>query len=245
MPAAPDDVISDLRLAADFAPATSDDWRKAGRWRTERRAVRETGRQDLRRSQDRTRSMPRAKARAPDRQPRSRCALAGDATDRSSRIPPQANAQVLHDLENGATGLTLVFAGRQWRAWIRTCAGRRSGQQNFRWRFFSTQASPHRVADRAAVALRSPLTSPMTSGSKSIDPAACDIRFGLDPLGACAVWGSSPLLWAEIVPGGDRRRQESAALGFQGLFIVARRPGNPRCRRIGGTGTRIRAGIGG
>ncbi len=30
--------------------------------------------------------------------------------------------------------------------------------------------------------------------SKSIDPAACDIRFGLDPLGACAVWGSSSLL---------------------------------------------------
>ena len=28
---------------------------------------------------------------------------------------------------------------------------------------------------------------------KGIDPAACDIRFGLDPLGACAVVGIQPL----------------------------------------------------
>ena len=36
--------------------------------------------------------------------------------------------------------------------------------------------------------------------SKGIDPAACDIRFGFDPIGACAVWGSSAYHWAEIVP---------------------------------------------
>ena len=28
---------------------------------------------------------------------------------------------------------------------------------------------------------------------KGLDPAACDIRFGLDPLGACAVWGIQSL----------------------------------------------------
>ena len=42
---------------------------------------------------------------------------------------------------------------------------------------------------------------------KGLDPAACDIRFGLDPLGACAVWGSSPYSWAEIVPARYRRDQ--------------------------------------
>ena len=35
---------------------------------------------------------------------------------------------------------------------------------------------------------------------KRLDPAACNIRFGLDPIGAGAVWGSSPYTWAEIVP---------------------------------------------
>jgi methylmalonyl-CoA mutase len=73
----------------------------------------------------------------------------------------QANAQGLHDLENGATGLTLVFSG------------------------------------------------------------ACDIRFGLDPIGACAVWGSSPYAWGEIVPAVTGAVKGLAAIGFKGPFAVA------------------------
>ena len=56
---------------------------------------------------------------------------------------------------------------------------------------------------------------------KGIDPAACDIRFGLDPLGACAVWGSSPYSWSEIVPAVTSAIKGLAALGFKGPLAAA------------------------
>ena len=56
---------------------------------------------------------------------------------------------------------------------------------------------------------------------KGIDPAACDIRFGLDPLGACAVWGSSPYSWSEIVPAVTGAIKGLAAMGFKGPFAAA------------------------
>src|SRR5437667_178533 len=56
---------------------------------------------------------------------------------------------------------------------------------------------------------------------KGIDPAACDIRFGLDPLGSCAVWGSSPYSWEEIVPAVTGAIKGLAALGFKGPLAAA------------------------
>jgi len=56
---------------------------------------------------------------------------------------------------------------------------------------------------------------------KGISPAACDIRFGLDPIGACAVWGSSPYAWPEIVPAVTGAIKGLAAMGFRGPFAVA------------------------
>src|SRR5436190_17269747 len=56
---------------------------------------------------------------------------------------------------------------------------------------------------------------------KGFNPAACDIRFGLDPLGACAVWGSSPYSWPEIVPAVTGAVKGLAATGFKGPFAVA------------------------
>ena len=54
-----------------------------------------------------------------------------------------------------------------------------------------------------------------------IAPAACEIRFGLDPVGACAVWGFSPYAWSEIVPALTGAIQRLAANGFRGPFAVA------------------------
>jgi methylmalonyl-CoA mutase len=56
---------------------------------------------------------------------------------------------------------------------------------------------------------------------KGIDPAACDIRFGLDPLGSCAVWGFSPYSWQEIVPAVTSAIKGLAAMGFEGPLAVA------------------------
>src|SRR4051794_22076432 len=99
----------DLRLAADFPPATRDDWRQlvggALKGPPFEKLVGKT--------YDRLQSDPiysRAKGAAP---------IAGRAAAAPWQLmqrsdhpdPAQANAQALLDLENGATGLTLVFSG--------------------------------------------------------------------------------------------------------------------------------------
>jgi methylmalonyl-CoA mutase len=56
---------------------------------------------------------------------------------------------------------------------------------------------------------------------RGFDPGACDIRFGLDPLGACAAWGSSPYSWSEIVPAVTSAIKGLAALGFKGPLAAA------------------------
>ncbi|MET4066378.1 methylmalonyl-CoA mutase [Bradyrhizobium sp. S3.2.6] len=130
-----------------------------------------------------------------------------------------ANAQALTDLENGATGLSLVFAGS-------------NGSHGF---------GLEPTADAVAKALKdihldAGIGIELQVGPQSrmaaihvaeyvksngIDPAACDIRFGLDPLAACAVWGHSPYTWEEIVPAVTGGIKGLAALGFKGPFASA------------------------
>ncbi len=56
---------------------------------------------------------------------------------------------------------------------------------------------------------------------RGLNPADCEIRFGLDPIGACAVWGSSPYSWPEIVPAVTSAIKGLAAMGFKGPFAAA------------------------
>src|SRR5437764_6794270 len=102
-------VTDDLSLAADFAPATYDDWRKLVDG-VLKGAPFETL---VGKTYDGIKIdpiYPRAKGAAP---------VVGRAAAAPWQImqridhpdAAQANAQALHDLENGATGLTLVFAG--------------------------------------------------------------------------------------------------------------------------------------
>ena len=99
----------DLRLAADFAPASYDDWRKLVdgvlKGAPFERLVGKTA--------DGLKIEPIYR-RAHDAAP-----IPGRAAARPWQIMQRidhpdaamANAQALHDLENGANGLTLVFAG--------------------------------------------------------------------------------------------------------------------------------------
>jgi len=207
----------DLPLAADFAPATQDDWRKLVdavlKGAPFERLVSKTY-DDLKIAP----IYPRAKGAVP---------IAGRAAAMPWQImqridhpdPAQANAQALHDLENGATGLTLVFAGA-------------NGAHGF-----GLDPSPQSVKKilegvvlEAGIALDLQIgpqsrmaaihiAELVKSGGRS--PAACDIRFGLDPLGACAVWGSSPYAWAEIVPAVTSAVEGLAALGFKSPIVAA------------------------
>src|SRR4030081_3380076 len=99
----------DLRLAADFAPAAYDDWRRLVdgvlKGAPFEKLVAETY-DGLKIAP----IYPRARGAAP---------IAGRAAAGPWQIMQRidhpdaamANAPALHDLENGATGLTLVFAG--------------------------------------------------------------------------------------------------------------------------------------
>jgi methylmalonyl-CoA mutase len=207
----------ELRLAADFTAATYDDWRKLVDGVLKGAAFERL----IGKTSDGLKIdpiYPRAKGATPIA---SRAAAAPWQIMQRIDHPDakQANAQALHDLENGATGLTLVFAGA-------------NGAYGFGLE--PTAEAIETVLDGVfidagiAIELQIGPQSRMAAihvaehvKRKGLNPSACDIRFGLDPLGACAVWGSSPYSWPEIVPAVTGAIKGLAAMGFKGPFASA------------------------
>src|ERR1700691_5872838 len=130
-----------------------------------------------------------------------------------------ANAQALHDLENGANGLTLVFAGAHGAHGFGLDPSSEAIEQVLDGVFIDAgiaidlQVGPQSRMAASHIA--------DTIKRKGVVPAACDIRSDLDPIGACAVWGSSPSAWAEIAPAMAGAVKGLAATGFKGPFAVA------------------------
>jgi methylmalonyl-CoA mutase len=210
-------VNDDLRLAADFAPATYDDWRKLVDGVLKGAPFEKL----VGKTYDGLKIEP-IYQRAHDRAP-----IAGRAAAAPWQVMQRidhpdaaiANAQARHDLENGANGLTLVFA---------------SANGAYSFGLPPTPEAIARVLDGVfidagiSIELQVGPQSRMAAihlaeyiKLKGVDPTACDIRFGLDPLGACAVWGSSPYAWSEIVPAVTGGIKGLAAMGFKGPFAPA------------------------
>jgi methylmalonyl-CoA mutase len=207
----------DLRLAADFQPATHDDWRKLVDGVLKGAPFEKL----VGKTYDGLKIEPiyqRARDAAP---------IAGRAAAAPWQImqridhpdAAQANVQALHDLENGAAGLTLVFSGA-------------NGAYGFGLE--PTAEALEKILDGVfidagiSIELQIGPQSRMAAihmaeyvKRKGLDPAACNVRFGLDPIGACAVWGSSPYSWPEIVPAVTGAIKGLAAMGFKGPFAVA------------------------
>src|SRR3979411_1121077 len=207
----------ELKLAADFAPVSYDDWRKLFDGVLKGAPFEKL----VSKTSDGLQIDPiyrRAKGAAP---------VAGRAAAAPWQILQRidhpdakaANAQALHDRENGAPGVALVFAGS-------------NGAHGFGLE--PTAEAVEQVLD--GVFLDAGISIELQIGPQSrmpaihvaeyikrkgLSPAACDIRFGLDPIGACAVWGSSPHAWAEIVPAVTGGIKGLAALGFKGPFAPA------------------------
>jgi methylmalonyl-CoA mutase len=207
----------ELRLAADFAAATYDDWRKLVDGVLKGAPFEKL----VGKTYDGLRIEP-IYSRVRDTAP-----IAGRAAAAPWRIMQRidhpdaavANAQALHDLESGATGLTLVFAGA-------------NGAYGFGLE--PSAEAIERVLDGVfidagiSIELQIGPQSRMAAihvaehvKRKGFNPAACDIRFGLDPIGACAVWGSSPYAWPEIVPAITGAIKGLAGIGFGGPFAAA------------------------
>jgi methylmalonyl-CoA mutase len=207
----------ELRLAADFPPASYDDWRKLVDGVLKGAPFEKL----VGKTSDGLAIEPIY----------SRATGAGPIAGRAPAAPwqimqridhpdaAQAHPQALHDLENGASGLTLVFAGA-------------NGAHGF-----GLEPSAEAVATvldgifmdaGIAIELQIGPQSRMAAihvaeyvKRRGLSPAACDIRFGLDPIGACAAWGSSPYAWAEIVPAVTGAIKGLAAMRFKGPFAAA------------------------
>jgi methylmalonyl-CoA mutase len=130
-----------------------------------------------------------------------------------------ANAQALDDLGNGATGLSLVFAG---------------SVGAYGYGLDGSHETVARALDGvfldAGIALELDMSPQYKEAGQNlagvlkgrgIVPASTQIRFGYDPLGAMARVGSSPLPWPQIAKLFTDIVADLTAQGFAGPFAVA------------------------
>jgi methylmalonyl-CoA mutase len=211
-------VTDDLRLAADFAPATYDDWRKLVDGVLKGAPFEKL----VGKTSDRLKIEPIY--------PRAR-----DAVPVAGRPPAapwqimqridhpdaaQANAQALHDLENGATGLEIEFAGGP---------GARG--------FGVADATPETLArvldgvffDAGIAIALNPVLGRENAGEnlagviedRGIDPAKVDVRFNYQPLSTMATHGASPAPWPEVEKPFAKMIGALLGRGFKGPFALA------------------------
>jgi methylmalonyl-CoA mutase len=134
--------------------------------------------------------------------------------------PAAANIQAQHDVQNGATGLALIFAGA-------------TGAYGFGLPAHATALD--RALDGipldAGVSLDLQLhagdAQEIVSGltdlirRRGTEPVAADIRFGLDGISALAVGGGASLAWREVEPEFGRTVGSLIGRDFRGPFAVA------------------------
>ncbi len=208
----------DLPLAADFPSASYDDWRKLVdgvlKGAPFEKLVGKT--YDGLKIQP---IYPRAKGARP---------IAGRAAALPWEImqrvdhpdPVKANAQALHDLENGASGLELEFAGGP-------------GTRGFGLPDASTETLK-RVLDGVildagiSVALN-PVFGRENAGAslaalmeaRHVDPAKVDVRFNYQALSTMAVRGGTSTAWSEVEKPFAAIVGDLIGRGFKGPFVLA------------------------
>jgi methylmalonyl-CoA mutase len=207
-----------LPLAADFPPATGEDWRRLVDTALkgapfERLFSKTYDGLTIAPLYERAASASPVPGRSP-----------GAAWTLMQRVdhpdPAAANVQALTDLENGATGLLLVFAG----------APSANG--------FGLDPSPaalKRVLDGihldAGVAIELDLSAQSRQvvrnladliASRGLAPSTVNLRTGFNVIGGFAVSGSPAAAWDEIAPHMAEVIAKVAGAGFLGPFVAAR-----------------------
>ena len=133
--------------------------------------------------------------------------------------PAAANAEALHDLENGATGLSLIFAGAigayGYGLPVSEAAIARALEGIHLDAGIALDVDPGPHMQEAARLLAALVKR------RGVAPAATQIRFGFDPIGAAAaVSGASPLPRGGLVAMFSAAISELAAQGFRGPFAA-------------------------
>ncbi len=211
------DAPDHLPLAAEFPAATDEQWRKlvdgvlkgAAFERLQSRSADGLTIEPL---------YPRA---------RDAAALAGRAPGTRWQVmqridhpdPDACNAEVLHELDNGANGLVLIPAGAIGAYGYGLAPGPDAVERAL--------AGVHLDAGIAIALEFSPHAPgvPMALArlveQQGLSPAAVDIRFGLDPLGAFARHGRSSAPWRERPPRIASVAADLSKRGFKGPFAAA------------------------
>src|SRR5262249_10071913 len=207
----------DLSLAAEFAPARHEDWLKLVATALKGAPFEKL----VAKTYDDLRIQP-LYAGARDAKPVA-ARSPGAAWQVMQRVdhpdPAAANAEALHDLENGATGLQLVFSGAP-------------GAHGYG--LDASAATLTRVLDAvvldAGIAIELELSPQAKDAagviadlvkSRGVASAAADIRFGFDPLGAMAAAGTSALAWSDLAPRFAGLVGDLSAQGLKGPFAAA------------------------
>ena len=211
-------VTDDLRLSADFAPATYDDWRKLVDG-----VLKDAPFEKLvGRTYDGLKIEPiysRAHGAAP---------IAGRPAAAPWQIMQRidhpdaalANTQALHDLENGATGLEIELAGGPGaRGFGLTDATRETLARLFDGVFFDAgigiALNPVLGRENAGISLAEVIEA------RGIDPAKVDVRFNYQPLSTMAARGAAPAPWPEFEKPFAKMIGELTGRGFKGPFALA------------------------
>lgn len=212
-----DPPADDLPLAADFPPATREQWRKLVDAALEGAGFDQTLTST---TYDGLRIEPLS-ARKANARPVAR-RTPGAAWAVIQRIdhpdPALANGQALQDLVNGANGLSLVFAGSPGAHGFGLPASRDAVER--------VLEGVHLDAGIAIDCDLGPQTEDAAvhlaaiTKSRGVSPAAADLRFGFDPLGAMALGGGGAT-WSERAPRFAALISGLAADGFKGPFAAA------------------------
>jgi methylmalonyl-CoA mutase len=131
--------------------------------------------------------------------------------------PAAANAEALHDLENGATGLSVVFAGAVGGYGYGLAASKQviahalDGVHLDAGIALDLDGSTEEVGRLLADLVR----------ERSVPPASTIIRFGFDPIGTAAMAGGGALAWTELARAFAAGISDLTAQGFRGPFAVA------------------------
>jgi methylmalonyl-CoA mutase len=132
--------------------------------------------------------------------------------------PAAANAQALVELENGATGLSLVFAGSIGAFGFGLDARATAVASLLRDIHLDAGIALDIEADGQPENIASAVTAAVAA--RGTAPAAVDIRFGFDPIGIIATGGHAPS-WTADHGRVARQIRALAGQGYRGPFAVA------------------------
>jgi len=206
-----------IPLAADFPAATRDDWLKLAQAALKGAPVERLTRSTY----DALAIEPIYPRRADARPVTGR--MPGTPWQVIQRVdhpdPAAANAEALHDLENGANGLSLVFAGAIGGYGYGLPPGAEALARALDG--VMPDAGISLDLDLSIPAREAPLHLAAWIKERGVDPKAVQVRCGLDPLRSLAVEGASPLAWPDLAALLVKLVDNLAGQGFKGPFVAA------------------------